>query len=179
VFVRDRISCLGFPPEMCRSAGHKNNLRRSILCIFLLSFSAKGIAFRHSRYLPASLIVARHKLIVGQRPSSKQSLTFSFLEKERFQSSGEQPRFLPISSHEMGRKSNLKLALRGGGSEAKSIQETDESTTIRRDLPSDVTCALTGKDTRAGPGNLEEEDLDGPQSDKGDVSEVAIPRRRW
>jgi hypothetical protein len=85
---------------------------------------------------------------MGQRPTLAQSLSF-------------------------GSKSNPKLSLRGGGSEANSIQEPGEFLTTRRDSPPDVTCALTGKEPRAG-GNLEEEDLDGPQSDRGDVSEVTV-----
>jgi hypothetical protein len=128
-----------------------------MLFLFLMSCSGEGIALRQLRQFPASSFVARQKL-AGQRPTSAHCLTLSLIS-------------------EMGRKSNLKLSLRGGGLEANSIQETEEFATIRRDLPSDVTCALTGKEPRAG-GNLEEEDLDGPQSEKGDASEVTTATYR-
>ena len=139
---------------MCRSLRQNKNLSRSMLFLFLLSCSGEGIALRQIRHFPASSFVARQKLMVQRRAQS-----------------------LTTSPGEMGRKSNIKLSLRGGGSETKSNQEPDEFSTIRRDLPPDVTCALTGKEPRAG-GSLEEEDVDGPQSDRGDVSEVIATKYR-
>jgi hypothetical protein len=65
-----------------------------------------------------------------------------------------------------------KLSLRGGGSDPNPLEGTAGCTTRHRDVSPDITCALKNKVDPRSADHLEEEDVDGPQSDRGDVSEV-------
>ena len=136
-----------------RMGGSSNGIEflcfRSVAALLVLSFT-EGTAFPAGGNIASSL-PRRFCLSVNERPAL---------------------------AHQASKReiASLKLSLRGGGQDPNPTDDVVRCATGHRDLLPDVTCALKDK-VPGRSGDLEEEDADGPHSDKGDVSEVTLRKR--
>ena len=134
---------------MLKNNTFESDLRRFLLLLALLSLT-QGAAFTISRLIPAG-------------STSNRQRSINEMIRPIYQGGQDCKKTL---------KTRPKLSLRGGGTEPSPTEDTEACSSRHRDILPDMTCAFKDKADPRSVDHLEEEDVDGPHSDRGDVSEV-------